>query len=270
MDESELVARIDAPVEVHGSIPNTTDRIRQLARDGAPHGAMAVADELTAANGRNGRAWSAPSGGSWSSTLLRPAFGPEHVGRLTFAAGVAVAEAVGSFGPETTLKWPNDVLVDGAKIAGILTESVHGGIPVAGKPVDEVFPEDGPALDYVSLGVGINANVDPAAIDADREVTTMRDEIGESVDTLELAARLHEDLLDRCAQASTAEGFRELLDDWRTYSETLGSDVRIERRGASAVEGRARDVTDTGALVVEADTDTVVVTEGECRRLRRR
>jgi BirA family biotin operon repressor/biotin-[acetyl-CoA-carboxylase] ligase len=287
--------RLDVPVEVHDRIPNTTDRLRRLATDGAPHGTLVVADELTAARGRTGSTWSAPSGGLWSSTLLRPDFDTDHVGRLTFAAGVAVAEVAAEFGVDARLKWPNDVLVSGTnesqsarsaddvlvseasetatdkKLAGILTESVHDGVPVAGKPVDEVFPNGETELDYVMLGIGINANVDLDDVAADRPVTSLRAATGDDVDRAELAVRLHETLLDRCSQAETDAGFESLLDDYRALSVTLGTTVRIERRGTEPLEGVVRDVTATGALVVETERGReVVVTEGECRRLRTR
>jgi BirA family biotin operon repressor/biotin-[acetyl-CoA-carboxylase] ligase len=269
MNREALASRLDVPVEVHDRIPNTTDRLRRLAHDDAPHGTLVIADELTAARGRTGSAWSAPSGGLWTSTLLRPDFDTDHLGRLTFAAGVAVAETVSELGVDARLKWPNDVTVDGRKLAGILTESVHDGVPVAGKPVDEVFPDGETGFDYVTLGIGVNANVDPDDVAADRPVTSLRAETGGDVDRTELALHLHEKLLGRCERVETADGFRSVLDDYRALSETLGEAVRVERRGRASVEGVARDVTETGALVIDTEAEDVVVTEGECRRLRR-
>ncbi|SFL08734.1 BirA family transcriptional regulator, biotin operon repressor / biotin-[acetyl-CoA-carboxylase] ligase [Halogranum rubrum] len=269
MNQAELSTRLDVPVHVHQRIPNTTDRLRRLAHDGAPHGTVVVASELTAARGRTGSAWSAPAGGLWTSTLVRPEFDADHVGRLTFAAGVAVADTVSEFGVGAGLKWPNDLLVNGEKLAGILTESVHDGVPVAGKPVDEVFPGESVGLDYVMLGVGINANVDADDVAADRAVTSLREQTGHDVDRSALLVRFHEHLLDRCVQAESADGFASVLDDYRALSETLGHRVRVERRGQASIAGVARDVTETGALVVESDEKSVSVTEGECRRLRR-
>lgn len=268
MNPDTLTETLGVPVEVHGRIPNTTDRIRRLAREDAPHGSLVVADELTAARGRTGSAWSAPSGGVWTSTLLRPDFDAEHVGRLTFAAGVAVADVVSSFGVDAELKWPNDVLVGGAKLAGILTESVHDGVPVAGKPVDEVFPGGQPRLDYVTLGIGINANVDPADLNLDRPATSLRAETGGDVDREAVVVRLNEALRERCAQVESADGFHSVLDEWRDLSVTLGERVVVHRRGQASIDGVARDVTETGALVVDTGEGNVEVTEGECRRLR--
>jgi BirA family biotin operon repressor/biotin-[acetyl-CoA-carboxylase] ligase len=269
-DADRLVARLDAPVEVHGSLGSTNDRLRNLAESGAPAGTMLVAEELTAGRGRNGSAWSAPPGGAWTSTLVRPDFGTDHVGRLTFAGGVAACETVRSFGVDARLKWPNDVLVGGKKLSGVLAETVVDGVSVAGKPVDEVFPDGPGELAYAILGIGINADLAPGDLDTDRDVTTLRAETGESVDATAVVARLHERLTARVAQVETDAGFADVLADWRAYDATLGSRVRVERRGAEPVVGRAVDVTDTGALSVRPDDtdETVAVTDGECRRLR--
>jgi BirA family biotin operon repressor/biotin-[acetyl-CoA-carboxylase] ligase len=269
-DADRLVARLDAPVEVHDSLGSTNDRLRNLAESGAPAGTMLVAEELTAGRGRNGSAWSAPPGGAWTSTLVRPGFGTNHVGRLTFTGGVAACETVRSFGVDARLKWPNDVLVGGKKLSGVLTETVVDGVPIAGKPVDEVFPDGPGELAYAILGIGINADLAPGDLDTDRDVTTLRAETGESVDATEVVARLHERLTARVAQVKTDAGFADVLADWRAYDATRGSRVRVERRGAEPVVGRAVDVTDTGALSVRPDgtEETVAVTEGECRRLR--
>jgi len=308
MDESRLRERVDAPVTHFDSTPSTNDRARRLGHEDAPHGAVVVADEQTASRGRNGSAWAAPAGGVWLSVVLRPDVSAAHVGRLTFAAGVAVAETVEQFGVDTDIKWPNDVLVSEAKegksgaesdgvlvseakegksdhlsddgpaggtsgagkLAGVLTEAVVDDIPVAGKPVDEVLPGTDPAnadLSFVVLGVGLNADLDPARIDADREVATMREVVG-SVDPTEVAAALHDRLLERASDVETAAGFASVLDAWRERSRTLGERVRVDRRTEESVEGVAVRVTETGALVVETASGEVAVTEGECRRLR--
>jgi BirA family biotin operon repressor/biotin-[acetyl-CoA-carboxylase] ligase len=269
-DADRLVGRLDAPVEIHGSLGSTNDRLRALAESGAPAGTMLVAEELTAGRGRGGSAWSAPPGGAWTSTLVRPDFGTDHVGRLTFAGGVAACETVRSFGVDARLKWPNDVLVGGSKMSGVLTETVIDGVPVAGKPVDAVFPDGDAELAHAILGIGINADLAPDDLDTDRDVTTLRAETGESVDPTEVVARLHERLTDRVAQVEREQGFAEVLADWREFDATLGSRVRVERRAEEPVVGRAVGLTERGGLSVLPDDadDSVEITEGECRRLR--
>lgn len=271
IEPDRLREAIGAPLEHRESMGSTNDLLRRLARDGAPEGTTVVAEELTAARGRNGRPWSAPPGGVWTSTLVRPSFGSAHVGRLTFAGGVAAAETVDAFldADSAALKWPNDVTVNGKKTAGVLTEAVFGGVPVAGKPVDEVF-EDAPPLEFAVLGIGVNADLDPATLDVDRPVTTLRAATGGPVDSTAVAATLHERLLKRCRQVETAAGFQDVLDAWRERSSTLGRSVRVERRGATDIDGVAASVTDRGALLIESEGERVEVTPEECRRLRRR
>lgn len=278
MNESDLSARLGVPVTVFDSTPDTSGYLRRQVPD-APHGAFAVANELTAARGRSGDAWAAPPGGVWSSTLLYPGFGPDHVGRLTFAGGLAACEACRSFGVDAWLKWPNDVAVDApasarddadpdarSKLAGVLTEAVVDAVPVVGKPVDEALDAPGD-LEAVVVGVGINADLDPADLKIDRPVTTLRAEMG-TVDRSEVAARLHERLLARSEQVETTDGFAAVLDEWRDHAVTLGEHVAVETAAGRFV-GTATDVTTTGALRVGDDEKERVVTPADCERLRR-
>jgi BirA family biotin operon repressor/biotin-[acetyl-CoA-carboxylase] ligase len=275
VDADRLRDRIDAPVVYHESIPSTNDVARAEGRDGAPNGTYVVADEQTAGRGRTGNVWASPPGGVWSSTLVRPDFDASHVGRLTFAGGLAAAETVEAFGVDAGLKWPNDVVVEQgderAKLCGILTEAVVDEVPVAGKPVDEVLPGTDPAeadLSFAVLGIGVNAALDPADLDVDREVTTLRAEVGD-VDATEVAAELHERLLHWVDRVATDDGVAAALDAWRERSATLGDRVRVETRDGDVVEGEADGVTSRGALVVKTEEGPVEVTEGECARLRR-
>jgi BirA family biotin operon repressor/biotin-[acetyl-CoA-carboxylase] ligase len=275
VDADALRDRIDARVVHHETIPSTNDVARAEGRDGAPHGTFVVADEQTAGRGRTGNAWASPPGGVWSSTLVRPDFDASHVGRLTFAGGLAAAETVEAFGVDAGLKWPNDVVVDGdggrAKLCGVLTEAVVDEVPVAGKPVDEVLPGTDPAeaaLSFAVLGIGVNAALDPSAIDVDRNVTTLRTAVGE-VEPTTVAATLHERVLHWVDCVATDDGFADALDEWRERSATLGERVRVETRDGEVVEGTADGVTSRGALVVATDHGRVEVTEGECARLRR-
>lgn len=181
-------------------MPNTTDWVRRRGFAGAPGGTFAVAEALTAAVGRTGNDWSAPPGGVWSSTLLRPTLDATTAGRLTLASGLAVLDTVRAFGVDAALKWPNDVVVsppeaaagrsgsDGVdapngdddgrprKLAAVLLERVADDVPIAGKAVSDALDE--PAdLQFVVVGVGINADLDPEDLDADRPVTTVRREV---------------------------------------------------------------------------------------------
>ncbi|NIB98877.1 biotin--[acetyl-CoA-carboxylase] ligase [Halobacterium sp. R2-5] len=273
VDADRLRSLVDAPVVHRESVPSTNDIARAEGRDGAAHGTFVVADEQTAGRGRTGNTWASPPGGVWSSTLVRPSFDASHVGRLTFAGGLAAAETAEESGVDVDLKWPNDVVVggDARKLCGVLTEAVVDEVPVAGKPVDEVLPGTDPAdaeLSFAVLGIGVNADLDPGDLDVDRDVTTLRAETGD-VDATDVAATLHERLLAWVETVATDDGFADALDAWRERSATLGKRVRVETRDGGTVVGEATGVTSRGALVVETADGRVDVTEGECSRLRR-
>jgi len=131
-------------VEYHDSIANTNDRARELADAGESNVAV-LADEQTEARGRLGRTYNAPSGGIYLSLVCRPDLPPAQAPIYTLAAAVATAEALREVGIDAEIKWPNDVLVDGQKITGILTE----------------MEGEADRVSWIIPGIGINANVDP-------------------------------------------------------------------------------------------------------------
>jgi hypothetical protein len=136
-----------SPLEVVDRVPTTMARAAELGEAGAPEGATVVAEEQTAGRGRLGRRWVAPPGtGLLVSVLLRPALAPDDLWLVTSLAGVALVDAVDELAasapqrPRAGLKWPNDLLLDGKKAAGLLAEAgIHGG-----------------RLTWVALGMGVN------------------------------------------------------------------------------------------------------------------
>src|ERR1700727_2136985 len=116
-------------VQHHERLESTNDEARQLAAAGAPHGTVVHADEQSAGRGRFGRTWYSPPGNLYLSVLLRLDRPPERTPELSFVAAITVADAVDALLPKqsrATLKWPNDVLVNDGKIAGILLENADG------------------------------------------------------------------------------------------------------------------------------------------------
>ena len=239
-------------VEYHETIPSTNDRARKLAAAGVED-VVVLADEQTAGRGRLDREWIGPSGGVWASLVLRPDLPPAHAPLLTLAAAVAVARTVGGVlegagesDVSVGLKWPNDVLlaVDGEehKLAGVLTE-MEG-------ETDEVS--------WVVIGIGLNANVDEAALPAG--ATSLSAVVG-PVNRRELVGRLLDEL-DSLRGNPDA-----VLPAWRELSFTLGRHVRVDTpRGV--VEGEAVDVEFPGTLVVATGGDRVHVHAGDCHHLR--
>jgi BirA family biotin operon repressor/biotin-[acetyl-CoA-carboxylase] ligase len=237
---------LDAPFEVeyHDQIGSTNDRGRELAESGAAD-VVVLADEQTGARGRRSRQWSSPSGGVWMSIVCRPDVQPDRVSLLTFALGVAVTDAVQNAGVDAAIKWPNDVVVPGdddRKLAGILTEA-GGGI-------------DRPR--WVVIGTGINANVDVGALPPG--ATSVSAAVG-PVDRRAVVQQTLETFDDLRADPEAT------LSRWRGLADTLGRQVRVETQQGT-IEGGAADVTATGALVVDAGGERVVVHTGDCEHLR--
>ena len=248
-------------VEVHGALGSTQERARELARAETPHGTLVVAEVQTGGRGRLGRRWGSPAGGLWTSFVLRPDFDASLAPRVTQTASVGVAKALWSFGVEARIKWPNDLLVAGRKICGILAESGAKHFPAEGHP----GPTETRRLDYVVLGVGINANLDPADLALpDRDVTTVRSELGCDVDLLELLRAL---LSNLDAELRRIRDFGTVLEDWRTLNCTLGERVRVRRFGET-LEGRAVDLSRAGALLLDTPRGIVELFEGEIEHLR--
>jgi len=238
-------------VEVHDALASTQERGRELARAGTPHGTLVFAGVQMGGRGRLGRHWGSPAGGLWMSIVLHPQFDAGFASRITQTAAVGVAKGLWEVGVEARIKWPNDLLVGGKKICGILAESNVG---------------QGRRLDYAILGVGMNANLDPSDLGvSDREVTTIRSELGRDVNLLDLLRAL---LSNLDVELGRIGDFGAVLEEWRTLNCTLGEKVRVRRFGEVLV-GQAVDLTGEGALLLATPQGTVELFEGEIEHLRR-
>ncbi|ERH08695.1 MAG: birA, biotin-[acetyl-CoA-carboxylase] ligase region [halophilic archaeon J07HX64] len=235
---------LEAPFDViyHDSIDSTNRRARELAAEGRSNVAV-VADEQTGGRGRLDRTWVSPSGGVWLSALVRPGVPAAHAPLYTLAAAVATTRAVREAGIEAGIKWPNDVLVDGRKLAGILTE----------------MEGEADRVTWLVVGVGLNADVDPAALPA-ADATSLSAE-GVNVDRRVLTQRLLEEF------HTLHESRETILPAWREYADTLGRSVRVET-GDRTVEGEATDIEFPGTLRIDTGDGVEAVAAGDCEHLR--
>jgi len=250
---------LDAPFEVeyHDAIPSTNARGRDLAQEGASD-VVVLADRQTGGRGRLGRDWVSPSGGIWLSVVCRPDVPATHAPVFTLAAAVATTRAAREAGVDAEIKWPNDVVVpqmtDGGdeasddiperKLAGILTE----------------MEGEADRISWLVVGIGINANVDPADLPGDANPTSVRAEVGD-VDRRVFTQRLLEEF-DALRNDPDS-----VVDAWREHASTLGRRVRVETPGGEVV-GEAVDVQFPGTLVVDTGEERVTVTAGDCEHLR--
>jgi len=230
-------------IEYHNRIDSTNTRARELAADGKTN-VVVVADEQTGGRGRLDRQWHSPSGGIWLSVLVRPELPAMHAPIYTLAAAVATTRAVRTTGCDASIKWPNDVQVEGRKLAGILTEM--GG--------------EADRISWLVVGIGINANVDPEALPSTQPATSLTVEI-DAVNRRELT----QELLEQFWTLSTDT--EQILPAWRELNATIGKQVRVQTP-SEEITGKAVGVEFPGTLLVETETATVSVTAGDCEHLR--
>ena len=234
---------------------STQSVLKKLAQQGAPEGIIAVADCQTAGRGRRGRRWQTPAGKDLMfSMLLRPALKPGDVQLLGLAAGIAVRDVIRTYyNVSAELKWPNDVLVNGRKVCGILSEA-------AGEP-DRIY--------YAVTGIGINVNV--AAGEMDEEIretaTSLMIETGRAVPRPRLLVRILDLFAELVLSIGTKEGRAELLSRYRDSCATLGREVRVVQDGEE-FRGFAAGITQQGALIVNIDGAGVVFAAADVHHLR--
>ncbi len=217
-------------------IESTQDETRRLADAGVEEGLVVVAETQTKGRGRlRGRGWASPPGGLWFSTILRPKIQLSDITKLTLVAAVAVAHSIRDCcSVVASVKWPNDVIVNGKKVCGILNEA-------------HLKADD---IEYAIVGIGVNVNV---------EITSLPEEVRDSATSLKLTigtevelGRFFERLLgelDLYYGLFKKGGFCQVLRDYKVLSDTIGRAVSLSV-GGQKVEGLAVDLDGDGALVV--------------------
>lgn len=243
-----------APIESFDVIESTNDVLRERARRGAPAWSVIFAGSQTAGRGRRGHAWSSPPGNLYMSLLLAPPARPETHSLVPLVAGLAVAESLVEFGVETRLKWPNDVLAAGRKLAGVLAEASSFG----------------DATDWIALGVGVNVAVDPGPVAPGLEsgATSIAMVSGARPELLDVAAAVLVRLHDRYADLE-AGSTRALLDAWRARSVPWWGRAIEVVAGGQLVRGIALDVDAAGGLMLRLpDGGRETILAGEARELR--
>ncbi|MBI2180083.1 MAG: biotin--[acetyl-CoA-carboxylase] ligase [Deltaproteobacteria bacterium] len=238
--QSELATkRLGTKFHYFQEIDSTNSYARRLADAGAPEGAVVIAEHQSDGRGRLGRSWeSPPYCNLYFSLLLRPTLAPAHAPQITLMAAVALADTVAEFIVEPpAIKWPNDILLQGKKLAGILTESSC----------------DAKRIEFVILGIGVNLNFPrermPETI-RDR-ATSLMEVAGNSFSRELVLRRLIQDL-DRCYGTLEDFGFDAIAPRWQARFGLKGKTVRVEM-GGDVLIGQAVGIDRDGALLVEDD-----------------
>jgi len=229
---------VASDIQIFGSVPSTNSVLRGLAMKGAPEGTVVIADEQTAGRGRLGKAWFSPPGVNlYASVLFRPLIPPREAAGFALAGPLALDDAIDAEGVSSTIKWPNDVLVERKKVAGILVECAT---------IDA-------RIDYVIVGFGVNLNVGrPALVEAlgpaAHAAGSLGDFVGREIDRNAFAAELLNDLA-AWVEIARARGHAPLLAAWRDRDILTGRRVEVRGEGPS-YEGRVLGIDTEGYLLL--------------------
>jgi len=231
--------RIGRRIYAYDATDSTMDIAHRLAGAGEPEGSVVVAERQSRGRGRLGRSWLSPKGkGIYISVILRPTVQLQTVPLVTLMAAVAAARAVErETGLRPGIKWPNDLMLGGKKIAGILTE-LNAELNRAR---------------YVIIGIGMNVNTPKTQLPA--RATSLAEEKGGRLDRVSLARALLVEV-DRAYAEFLSEGFDGILEAWRGFASFLGRRIRVVAEGRT-VDGQAVDVDSNGALLVRTDNGFV-------------
>lgn len=230
------------------STQSTNEEAKKIAREGAEEGTIVVAEEQITGHGRLTRGFFSPfAKGIWFSLILRPKFFPMEASKCTLLAAVGVCRGIRRLGlADAGIKWPNDILVHGKKLVGILT----------------LMSASMEKIDYIIMGIGINTGIKKNEFPEDfREGATSFLNEGINVSRKDLLAAILGELEKEYSIAQN-EGFDKVLDDWRALSVTLGQEVRVIF-GDDSYTGKAVDIDRDGCLLVNTGSEVKRVIAGD-------
>lgn len=228
----------------YGEVESTMAIARELAREGCPEFTVVTAERQTKGRGRLRRVWHSQRGGLYFTIVLRPTLPSPLSSLTTFAAGRTWAAMLReAYGIEAGLKWPNDLLVGGRKLSGMLSE----------------MDARGEMVTFVNIGIGLNVNNDPTADEP--TAVSLAQILGRKLDRRDLL----EGFLERFeAKMRDPHGLDRIIAEWKPYAVTLNQAVRIVTTRES-IDGIARDVDETGALLLERPDGTLQrIIHGDC------
>ncbi|UTG91396.1 biotin--[acetyl-CoA-carboxylase] ligase [Geobacter sulfurreducens] len=230
------VRRIGTHVVCFRETGSTNTVASHLAAEGAAEGTVVLADAQTGGKGRLGRRWESPPGVNvYCSVILRPSISPLHSPQLTLLSAVATAEAIErTSGLVPAIKWPNDILVNGFKVAGMLNE----------------LSAETERVEYLVLGIGVNINMERDQFPGDLRypASSLALEAGRTVERIPFVRALLESL-DRLYDEYLLKGFSPVRDAWLARSAVMGRRVKVDG-GAGILAGTVEGIDEIGALLV--------------------
>jgi BirA family biotin operon repressor/biotin-[acetyl-CoA-carboxylase] ligase len=237
-------------------IDSTNDEAYRLGAAGAPEGAVVLADSQTQGKGRMQRVWHSPAGSNvYTSLILRPHFPPGTAPQISLVAGVAVAELLEHYCPgRVELKWPNDVLVEGRKICGILAQ-----MKTAGEEIDFVV---------VGIGINVNIRINQFPVEIQDIVTSLIEETGREISRKELIINLYEKFA-KWYKTLLENDFDAVKKKWLSLSPMIGKNVQIISQNDKII-GKALGLTDDGSLIIiTAANEELKISAGDATILKK-
>ncbi len=233
---------------LYNELPSTNDLAKDLGKKGGEHGTVVIAQRQTAGHGRMRREWQSPAGGLWMSVVLQPKLSLADAAKSTLAAGVAVVDGLGeACGFQAGIKWPNDVVYEGKKLAGILAE-------VAGEWT---------TVQTIVIGIGLNANIRREDLGTELPAVSVQEVLRQPVNLNELAACIlyHLEMEIRGLELGL---FADLRERWLDRAVGLGQESVVVQ-GERRFEGVFRGVAEDGRLVLQVGDENLTFSAAEVR-----
>ncbi|WP_407412859.1 biotin--[acetyl-CoA-carboxylase] ligase [Methanobrevibacter sp.] len=242
---------IGKEIFVFNEVSSTNTVARFLSDNGVENGTVVISEKQTNARGRSGKSWESPLGGIWLSIILTPDVDHSKLPLITLATGVAVAKTLEKSGVKNPeIKWPNDIMIGGKKVCGILTEATAK------------FN----TIENVIIGVGIDSNLNIGDFPKEMQdgTTTLSIELQEKVQENELI-KLFLKEFEEISELFNHEGYEEILKEWRKRSYSIGKIVEVRAPFNKNYDGYVVGIGKEGALIVEKIDGTLEkVISGEC------
>jgi BirA family biotin operon repressor/biotin-[acetyl-CoA-carboxylase] ligase len=222
-------------------VNSTNDIAKDFAIKGEKEGVVVVSEKQRNGRGRIGRSWFSPRGGLWFSIIMRPKIRAYEMYKLTFIVAVSVVNVLNQFGISSAIKWPNDVLVKGKKICGILTE----------------INSKNDQVEFAIIGVGINVNIEIRIFAESHgfSATSIRECLGKDIDSCSFFSLLLSEI-EQNYEKFVRTGFEPILKEWKKNNCVLNSNVEVYESG-ERFSGLALDIDDNGGLLIRLDNGTV-------------
>jgi len=225
-------------------VDSTNNKAKQIAFE-SQDGDVVVSETQHSGRGRRGREWHSPKGGIYISFILKPNVPPERAPQITLLSSVALVETLNSMKSKMNakIKWPNDILISGRKISGILTE----------------LSSDMEKINYVVVGIGINLNTDLE--DLPEKAASLKVEMGQEI-SVKLFLKSFFEHYDTVYQEYLDNGIAQIIEKWKKNSDTLGKNVKIIGINET-YDGLAKDIDENGALILKTKDKEIKVYSGD-------